>query len=307
VNSRPIAALVVAAALAAVPGCGGGGGKKSTTTSVPTSLDTPTSEQTTSSTIDPALQSLLLVAADLPGFKEPTSAAQAARRSTSCESTTAPAVTALFAAPSVEGTTFEKGTGGAVKVSSSAIGTTAEQAGAGLTELVDPKVQSCLSADLKASAEKDLPTGSTLTLKLTSAKATVTGVDQTVLLSGTGTLKTDTTASTSDPSSTSKSSTTSKTAKTVVYDQVFLRSGGTILVLTYSGPSDQATSVERQRIVATAAKKLASASGSGTSSTTTGGSSTSTSVGGSTTSHKSTSTTRRTTTTKKTTTTPSTT
>jgi len=300
VNSRPTAALVVAAALAVVAGCGGGGGKKSTTTSGPPSSETPTSEQTTSTTIDPALQSLLLVAADLPGFKEPTSASPAARRSTSCESTTAPAVTALFAAPSVEGTTFEKGTGGAVKVSSSAISTTAEQGGAGLTELVDPKVQACLSADLKASAEKDLPTGSTVTLKLTSAKATVAGVEQTVLLSGTGTVKGgDTTASTSGPSSTSKTSTTTKT-KTVVYDLVFLRNGGTILVLTYSGPSDQATSAERQRIVATAAKKLAGASG--TSSTTTGASSTSTSIGGTTTSHKSTTTTRRTTTTKKVTT-----
>jgi len=287
---------MVAAAFAVVAACGGGGGKKATTTSTPTSGfdSTPSSEASTSTTVDPALQSLLLVAADLPSFKEPASPSPTGRRSTSCESTTAPAITALLASPGAEGSTFERGTGGAVKVSSSAISAAPEQATAALTELVDPKVQSCLEADLKAAAEKDLPSGSTLTMKLTSAKATVVGVDQTVVLSGIGTVKGDTTASTSAGSSTTKAG-----AKTVRYDLVFLRSAGTVLVLTYTGPSDQATSTERQKIVAIAAKKLAGTGGGATGSSTTvaAGGSTTTRKGATTTTHKGTTTTKKSTTT----------
>lgn len=295
-RARPFASLAVAAALG-LAACGGGDNNAGpTTTTTPSSLEETTTSvaTTTSTTIDPTLKELLLVAEDLPGFKEGTASPDDVKLFQTCDPAEAPAFKVVYDAPSVDGATFVRGTDDAVSVSSSVISMPADQAEAGLTELLDEKVVACLQKDLQAIIEKDAASGVTVTVKLTPSKATIAGVDQTVLVSGTVTIKGGTT-------------------QTLRADLVFLRSSGTIVVLDYSGPTALATSAERQKIVAVAGRKLAGAAG-GTTSTTeaSGASSTSTSRRTSTTrrsttstrSGSSTSSTRRASTTSSTTSTP---
>jgi hypothetical protein len=308
------ASFAIAGALL-VGACGGGSKKASTTTSTPsTEASTSSSEPTTSSTIDPTLKDLLLVAADLPGFKESSNPTPDQALFKTCDPAEAPAFKAVYDAPKEVGSTFVRGKDDAVQVKSIVSSTTAEKAEAGLTELLDAKALSCLEKDVQALAENGKPAGQTITVKLTSAKSTVTGVDQALLLSGTVTVKS---GSTSGTSSTAPTSTTSKSSSTTAgsggtttrLDAVFLRSAGTILEVDYSGPTALATPTERQKIVAVAARKLAAAaSGTGGSSTTVSGASTSSTSGsGSSTTKRSTSTTRQgSSTTKKATTTSST-
>ncbi len=284
-------ALALSVALLAGAGCGGGGGKAATTTSAPPSSETTSSSvaSTTSSTIDQTLKELLLVAADLPGFKEATTPAGTAELFKTCDPAEVPAFKLLNDSPSIEGGTFERGKDDAVGVTSSVYSVTAEQAEDGLTELLDAKALECLEKDLRAIVEEDLTAGQTATVKLTSTKATVAGVDQVVILSATVTLK------------------EGATTLTTRQDGVFLRSAGTILEVDYLGPTTLATPAERQKIVAVAARKLAAAASGGTTTTGSGGSSTSsTRSSGSSTTRRSTPTTRRSstsTTTKATTTT----
>lgn len=287
-RARPLASLAVAAALG-VAACGGGDKNADSTTTTPSSLEETTTSlvTTTSTTIDPTLKELLLVAEDLPGFKEGTTPPDDVKLFQTCDPAEAPAFKVVYDAPSVDGATFVRGKDDAVSVSSSVISMPADQAEAGLTELLDEKVVACLQKDLQAVVEKDAASGVTVTVKLTPSKASIPGVDQTVLLSGTVTIKASATES-------------------LRADLVFLRSSGTIVVLDYGGPMTLTTSAERQKIVAVAGRKLAAAAG-GTTSTTeaSGGSSTSTSRRTSTTrrsttstrSGSSTSSTRRTTTT----------
>lgn len=295
-RARPIASLAVAAALG-LAACGGGDNNADpTTTTTPSSLEETTTSvaTTTSTTIDPTLKELLLVAEDLPGFKEGTTPPDDVKLFQTCDPTEAPAFKVVYDAPSVDGATFVRGKDDAVSVSSSVISMPADQAEAGLTELLDEKVVACLQKDLQAIVEKEAASGVTVTVKLTPSKATISGVDQTVLLSGAVTVK-------------------GSTTETLRADLVFLRSSGTIVVLDYGGPTTLATSAERQKIVAVAGRKLAGAAG-GTTSTTeaSGGSSTSTSRRTSTTrrsttstrSGSSTSSTRRASTTSSTTSTP---
>lgn len=267
------ASLAIAAALTIAAGCGGGDKDQAAPVTTSSSLEeTTTSLPTTTSTIDPALRDLLLVKEDLPsGFEEQSAPSIRPGLFTTCDPTTAPAVKALYEAPSADGATFQRGTGGAVKVSSTAIAAGPDRAGPALTELADTKVVECLESDLRALVEKDQPAGSEVTLKLTATKSTVKGSDQTVLLSSTSTAKVDATTS------------------TVRLDLVFLRRADTVLVVTYAGPMGLTSVAERQKIVAAAAAKL----GGGASA----GSSTSTSASGSSTStSRKTSTTRRSTT-----------
>lgn len=248
-------AVAVALALAA---CGGGDDEAATTTSAPAE-STTTSVQPTTTTIDPALQQLLLVAADLEGFKEQPGAPPVDEASTApiCgDQAVAPAGAALRDEPFADGPTLVRGAEDAVEVSSSALKTTAERAESALNEIVDPKVVDCLEADFKTEAEKNLPAGSTVTLESTATKSTVTGVDQAVLVTSTSTVKSE-----------------ARTVATRV-DLVFLREEGTILTVNYLGPTALTSNGERQRIVAIAARKLAGPDAAGTS-TTTGGSSTS--------------------------------
>lgn len=269
-RALPAASLGLAAALALAAGCGGGGGKDPTTTTAPPPPEETTTSvevTTTTTVIDPALQALLLVAADLPGFTEPSSPIPSPDPSTTCDPSEVPAVKAVIEAPGANGATLVKGTNDAVKISSRAISITPEQAQAGLTELLDPKASSCLESDLRAAVEKEQPAGTTVTLKVASSQSTVAGADQVVVLAGTATVKGDT------------------VTRTLRYDLAFLRTGGKVLIVTYSGASSLTSNAERQGIVVTAAGKL---SGSTTSTTVAGGSTTST---------KRTSTTRRRTTT----------
>ena len=269
----PGASLAVAATLGAVASGCGGGDKPAATTTTATSLEETTTTlaaTTTSTTIDPALRELLLVAADLPeGFEEQAAGGTRTALFTTCDSSTAPAVRAVYDAPTVDGSTFQRGANGAVKVASSVISAQPGEAEPGLNELLDPKVKECLEADLRSLVEKDQPTGATVTLKLSATKATISGADQTVLLSSTATVKADTTTSTAR------------------LDFVFLRKADTILVVTYGGPTNLTSVAERQKIVAAAARKLAGGDAAATSTT----------GGGSTTSTRRTSTTRRATTT----------
>jgi len=265
--------LAITVALAVVAGCSGGGGKLSTTTSSPPSSDESTTSSepsTTSTSIDPTLQDVLLVAADVTGFKEQTTKTPTRFRSTTCSSTTAPALNAISTAPTVDGAIFERGADAAVKVSSRAIAAP-DKAQAALTELLDPKLAQCLQDDLRAILGNDPASGTIDALKMTVTKATLSGVDQTVTLAGVATAKDNNGA-----------------AKPFQLDLVFLRSGSTILVVSYSGPSGVASVAERQRIVVAAGRRL---SGSPTGPTTTQP------AGGSTSSTRRTSTTRRVTTT----------
>lgn len=273
-RTLPHASLAVAAALTIAAGCGGGDKDRAAPVTTSSSLEETTTSlpTTTSTTIDPALRDLLLVKEDLPsGFEEQSTPSGRPGLFTTCDPATAPAVKALYEAPSADGATFQRGAGGAVKVSSTAIAAGPDQAGPALTELADTKVVECLESDLRALVEKDQPAGSEVTLKLTATKSTVKGSDQTVLLSSTSTAKVDATTS------------------TVRVDLVFLRRADTVLVVTYAGPTGLTSVAERQKIVAAAAAKL----GGGASA----GSSTSTSASGSSTStSRKTSTTRRSTT-----------
>jgi hypothetical protein len=273
-RALPVASLAVATALAVAAGCGGGGGKAPATTSTSDTVPEDTSSTlplTTTTTIDPALRDLLLVKDDLPsGFEEQATQSTRPALFASCDATTAPAVKALYEAPRVDGTTFERGTAGAVKVSSTAIAAGPDNGEPAMTQLTDPKVVECVESDLRGLVEKDQPAGSEVTVKVTPTKATVKGSDQTVLLSSTSTAK------------------VAGTTSTVRLDLVFLRKVDTVLVITYAGPTNLATPTERQKIVAAAAAKLGGGDASAGTSTT-AGSSTSTS--------RRTSTTRRSTTT----------
>lgn len=275
-RSLPAASLAVATTLALMAGCGGGDGKKAATTTSgpPPSEETTTSVEltTTTTAVDPALQALLLTASDLPGFKEQSGATTTTTTpttTTTCDATEVPAVKAILEAPTANGATLVKGANDAVKVSSRALKTTPEQAQSGLTELVDTKAEDCLASDLKALVEKEQPAGTTVTLKLTTAQSTVAGSEQTVIVSGAATVKADT------------------VSRTLRQDLVFLRTAGTVVVISYGGPSSLATTAERQGIIVTAAAKL---SGSTTSTTSASG------TGRSTSSTRRTATTRRSTT-----------
>lgn len=254
----PAASLGVAVALAVAAGCGGGDGQDPTTTSAPPpSEETTTSVEltTTTTVVDPALQALLLVAADLPGFKDPETPAATSEPSTTCDPSEVPAVKAIIEAPGVSGTTLVKSANDAVTISSRAVSTAPDQAQGGLTELLDPKATSCLESDLRSAVEKEQPGGTTVTLKLATSQTSVAGAEQAVILAGTATVKGDT------------------VSRTLRRDVVFLRSGGKVLIVTYSGPSSSASNAERQGIIVLAAGKLTAST---TSTTVAGGSTTST-------------------------------
>lgn len=281
---RSTAALAVVAAAALAAGCGGGGSKTPATSATSATVAEPT---TTSTTIDPALRDLLLVASDVPEFKEKESADPKPEGDdplTSC-TTELSALAALDGAPQVTGETFVRGAEDAVVTSSKVVATTADMATALLDQLLEEKVTSCLGPVFKSAVEKTAE-GSDVTTKVTATKSSVAGADQTVLVSATSTIK------------------TSAASKGVRNDMVFLRRGGEIITVFYSGPTTLTSVAERQRIVAAISKKL----GGGTSGTsTTSGSSTSVAGGGSSTTRRATTTTRRaTTTTTKATTTSST-
>jgi hypothetical protein len=277
-RALPLASLGMAAALGVAAGCGGGGSKAPATTSTSeTSIEETTTSlaTTTSTTIDPALRDILLLKEDLPsGFEEQATQSTRPALFATCDAATAPAVKALYEAPRVDGTTFERGADGAVKVSSTAIAAGPDQGEPAVTELSDAKVVECAESDLRALVEKDQPAGAEVTLKLTATRATVKGSDQTVLLSSTSTSKVD------------------GTTKTVRLDLVFLRRVDTVLVITYAGPTSLATAAERQKIVAAAAAKLGGGASAGTSTTEASGRSTSTSRRTSTTRRSTTSSTR---------------
>lgn len=272
------AALITATALAVVA-CGGGGDKASTTTTPTTGESTSSSFETTTTTIDPALQELLLVAEDLKDFKEQATTEpvdpDGSNAPTCGDPAIAPAGRALDGEPSVDGGRFVRGPQDAVDVSSSVVATTPEKAEAALKEVLEPKVVECLEGDFRTEVEKEAPAGTTVTFKTTSAASTVPGIDQAVLVSSTVTLKNGATTSTRR------------------VDLVFLRKAGVILTIPYSGPTELATSAERQRIVAIAARKLAGEA-AGTSTTAgASGSTTSTRRGATTSTRRSTSTTRQ--------------
>ena len=269
-SSRGTATLAFAAAVALASACGGddeGTTAEATTTVVPSS---------TTTTIDPALRDLLLVAADVPMFKEEAATEPKEEKEKTfavCQAAEAPAANALTAEPEVDGSTFVRGAQGTVKVSSSVTATTPEKAEAALTELADPKLSGCYESDLRAAIEKDVPTASELQVKLTQTKSEVAGADQAVLLSA------------------AVNYTSEGTARAVRSDLVLLRRQGTIVAIFYNGPSDLTTVAERQRIVAAVSKKLGgdtsgstTTSGTGSSTSSTSRRSTSSTTRGSTTS-----------------------
>lgn len=273
-SSRGTAALAVAAAVSLAAGCGRGGQDAPSTTTTPAETTLPS---TTTTVVDDKLKELLLVAADVPEFKEKPASNEPETGDDDplarCESQL-PAAKAIEE-PEVEGATFVRGAEDAVKVASSATGTTAEKAEAALNELVDPKATACFQQEFSEFFKKDLPAGAEVTAKVAATKSTVAGADQAVLLGTTLTGK--------------------GPAGTVTYraDFVFLRRAGDIVTIFYAGPSNLTTVAERQRIVAAVSKKL----GAGTTSTTaSSGSTTSVAGTGSSTTRRSTTTTRRSTT-----------
>jgi hypothetical protein len=125
------------------------------------------------------------------------------------------------------------------------VASTPEKAEAAVKEALDPDVVKCIEGDMRTEIEKDLPSGTTLEFKTTPTESSVPGTDQAVLVASTVTVKAAATV-------------------TLRADIVFLRKAGVILSVFYIGPTNLATSAERQRIVAIAAKKLAGDSGTST-------------------------------------------
>jgi len=271
-SSRGTAALALAAAVTLAAGCGGGDKAK------PPVASTVVEPTTTTTVSDARLRELLLVAADVPEFKERPPSTEPEDEEdpfTKC-ATDLPAAKALENEPEAEGATFVRAPEDAVEVSSEATGTTPDKAEAAVTELLEPKKATCFETALRAALEKAVPAGAQVTPKATVTKASVAGADQAVLLSIAATVKAE--------------------GKTTGYrvDLVFLRRGGDIVIVFYSGPTNLTSVAERQRIVAAVSKKLGggTSSTSTTSSSSSGGSSTSVSGGGSSTTRRSTTTTK---------------
>ena len=276
-------ALVVGAAMALVAaGCGGDGDKAATTTSSPpTSEETTTTlpATTTTTALGPELEKLLLVEADLPNFEEqaegPAEADDDDDITEICDATETPALTALEGEPEATGKTFERGSGIPVEVSSFAGKTTPEKAEAAMDELLDPKVRKCLEDDFRAEVGQDLPAGVTATVNVTSTETKLTGLDQVVVLSAIASVR------------------GAGGTQSFRFDLVFLRLGGTIVIVSYGGGGG-ASVAERQRIVSTAARKLRGTTTSGTSTTrATGGTGSTSSTSRSSTTRRSTTTTRQ--------------
>lgn len=271
-SKRGTAATAFAAILTLATGCGGDAKK-----AVP---DVSTTFLPTTTTIDPALKELLLVAADVPEFTAEPSASPTVEEDETfevCQQADAPASHALINEPDVDGATFVRGPEDAVKVSSSVTATTPEKAEAALDELIDPKISACYEGDVRADLEKETPGASDITVELTTTKSSVAGADQAALLSAVISFKVD------------------GKAESARSDFVLVRRQGTIVSIFYSGPTKVTSTNERQRIVAAVSKKLGGGS-SGTS-TTSGSGSSSTSVdGGSSTTKKGSLTTRSSTT-----------
>jgi len=230
----------------------------------------------TTTTIDPALRELVLVAADLPKFKEETTApAKDEETFAVCEPTDAPASYALVDEPSVDGANFARGPEGAVSVSSTATATTPQKAEAAITELTDPKLTGCYESDVRKGIEKDVPAASEITVKLAVTKPSVAGVDQAAVLSAAIAFKAN-----GKPGA-------------VRSDFVLLRRQGIILSFFYSGATNLASAAERQGIIAAAAKKLSGDTSVTSTTSGSGSSSTSISAGGSSTTRRSSSTTSK--------------
>ncbi|MEJ7763918.1 MAG: hypothetical protein WKF86_00315 [Acidimicrobiales bacterium] len=264
--------------LSLASGCGGDGEK-----AVPP--DVTTTFLPTTTTIDPALREFLLVAADVPEFKEETTASPKAEEETFqvCQQADAPAAHGLIEEPDVDGATFVRGLEDAVKVSSSVTASTPGKAEAALDELTDAKISACYEADVLADVEKETPGASDITVKLTTTKSTVAGADQAALLSAAVSFKFD------------------GKAESARSDFVLLRREGTIVSVFYSGPTNLTSTSERLRIVAAVSKKLggdssgtSTTSGSGSLSTSVVGRGSSTTSKGSSTTNKGSSTTRST-------------
>ncbi len=271
-SSRATTALAVAAAVTLAAGCGRGEQDALSTTTTPAETTLPS----TTTVVDDDLRELLLVAADVPEFKEKPASNEPETDDdplARCENQL-PAARAIEE-PEVEGATFVRGAEDAVKVSSSATGTTPGKAEAALNELADPKTTACFQQEFSEFFKDAVPAGAEVAAKITATKSTVAGADQAVLVGTTITAR--------------------GPAGTVAYraDFVFLRRAGDIVTIFYVGPSNLTTVAERQRIVAAVSKKL----GGGTTATTSSsGSTTSVAGTGSSTTRRSTTTTRRSTT-----------
>lgn len=267
-------ALAVSLALALLAGCGGGGKKA---TLGPSSSEVAPS---TSTTIDPGLKNLLLVAADVPTFKEDTSPDDPAAVDDDplkrCDAAL-PAFKAMDDVPSADGATFVRDVGNAVSATSSASSADSQKAEAALTELLSPEATACFNTAIAGAIEAGNPNGGKATAKTTVTKSSVPGIDQVVLLSSTATVN------------------AAGKAIGVRFDFVFLRSQGTVVVVFYGGPTALTSVAERQKIVGAVSKKLAAASGSADTSvsSTSSTSSTSATGAGSSTTRRSTTTTRR--------------
>lgn len=280
---RPAAAAVAVALVALGAACGGGGGGGATTTSAPPSTEesTTTSVEVTTTTlgIDPALQELLLVAEDVPNFKEkdpPVSVNPSAEDDDALQKCEAqvPELKDAADTPEIEGSTFVRGADDAVEVSSSVSDGDPAEAQALLDALLDGKLTACLEESFKAGVGPDAPAGVDVTFKTTQTKATVAGADQTVVLSSAfgvsgGGVK-----------------------LSFRLDIVLLRQEGTVVSIFYFGPSNITSSAERQRLVAAVSKKLQGTSSSSSSTSSTSKSSSTTRRATSTT-RRSTSTTRQ--------------
>ena len=273
-TSRGTAALAVAA-LTLAAGCGRGDKTSSPETTAPTDTTVPATTTTTSN--EDELRKLLLVATDVPEFKEKAATADPPEEEddpfVKCEAEL-PALKALDDAIEVEGDTFVRGPEDGVEVSSDVTGTTPEKAEAAVNELLEPKTATCFQTAITDAVKKELPAGVEVTPKLTITRSSVAGADQAVLASFTGTVR--------------------ARGQAVGFrsDFVVLRRDGEIVTVYYAGPTNLTSAGERQRIVAAVSKKL----GGDTTATTSGSTTSSTAASRSSTTRRSTTTTRRSTT-----------
>lgn len=174
--------LVLVPLLMGLGGCGSAAAKKqaSPTTTVPAATTTTLSK----AEIDKAkAKSLVLTAADLPGFttKAPTPDDNADPLNTCAR--TAPMLSSAVDSPNdAPGDDFERGADGAVAVGSDGDVLDPVLASTYLKELAGPSLAACFQRVIKAEIVKGLPKGVTATISVVPGTAPVAGAEQAVSL-----------------------------------------------------------------------------------------------------------------------------
>jgi hypothetical protein len=231
-------------ALSAMGACGGGGTTSQAdlaTTLVPTST-----LPATTTTLSPAelakkkAASIVLVAADVPGFTKaaPTPDDTSPSALDRCEKLT-PALNSLDTDPNkVTGDSFERADGSVSVESDALVIDDLARAKKAVDELSTSQVARCLESGMKLDVAKGLAPGTTVTVKAAPFKPTVPGAEQVGGLTLTLNVKTP------------------QGAVPFVYSAVQLRKAGVLASVFYGGPTMFAESAELSRLLALVASRM---------------------------------------------------